>query len=74
MEEWEQGGSDICSKFGAVIERVRDGMQSKIRAFSAINTRMADHSKALDERERSLQQEKELLVKETGRVVETKSR
>ncbi|KAG8961956.1 hypothetical protein FRC00_010785 [Tulasnella sp. 408] len=65
MEEWEQGGSGKAYQ-------VRDGMQSKIRAFSAINSRMADHSKALDERERSLQQEKELLVKETGRVVETK--
>ncbi|KAG9049603.1 hypothetical protein FS837_009803 [Tulasnella sp. UAMH 9824] len=69
MEEWEQGGSDVCNKFGAIVERVRDGMQSKIRAFSAINSRMADHSKALDEQERSLQREKELLVKETGRVV-----
>ncbi|KAG8893559.1 hypothetical protein FRC01_013511, partial [Tulasnella sp. 417] len=67
MEEWEQGGSEICNKFGAVIERVRDGMKSKIRAFSGINARMADHSNALDQRETSLQQEKELLVKETGR-------
>ncbi|KAG8967889.1 Golgi-to-ER vesicle coat component [Tulasnella sp. 425] len=50
MEEWEQGGSEISAKFGSLIERVRDGMKSKLQAFSGIDARMADHTKALDER------------------------
>ncbi|KAG8984350.1 hypothetical protein FRB90_005371 [Tulasnella sp. 427] len=60
-------GKEISSKFETLIERVRDGMRSKMQAFAGINSRMNDHTKGLDEREKSLQQEKELLVKETGR-------
>ncbi|KAG8984412.1 hypothetical protein FRB90_005346 [Tulasnella sp. 427] len=81
MEEWEKGGSGNTLGTLSLLEsnankfsywqrnlvQVRDGMRSKMQAFAGINSRMNDHTKGLDEREKSLQQEKELLVKETGR-------
>lgn len=49
-------------------------LSSKKRKFDDINTRIEDHSKTLENREKQLKIEKDILVNETGRVVETKGR
>ncbi|KAG8866847.1 hypothetical protein FRB98_004513 [Tulasnella sp. 332] len=77
MVEWHEGGEDslvrphvdIIARFSALVTFVGNGMISKKTKLDDMQSRIDQHSETLDERDRLLASEKDVLIKETGRVV-----
>ncbi|KAG8881413.1 hypothetical protein FRB97_009608 [Tulasnella sp. 331] len=69
MVEWHEGGKDIIARFSALVTFVGNGMISKKTKLDDMQSRIDQHSETLDERDQLLASEKDVLIKETGRVV-----
>ncbi|KAI0633929.1 hypothetical protein C8Q77DRAFT_1108513 [Trametes polyzona] len=69
VEEWTQGADALASRFGKMLDYVKDHMTSKLALYATLHTSIAEHKKVLSEQEQALKDARESLVREGGAVV-----
>ncbi|KAI0665374.1 hypothetical protein C8Q78DRAFT_1064930 [Trametes maxima] len=68
-EEWTKGTDGLMGRFGKMLDFVKDHMTAKIALYATLHTKIADHKIVLADRQRSLKDAQENLVREGGAVV-----
>ncbi|KAI0824479.1 hypothetical protein BC628DRAFT_1377831 [Trametes gibbosa] len=69
VDEWTNGADDLASRFGKMLDFVKEHMTSKLALYAALHKHIAEHKTVLSEREQALREARESLVREGGAVV-----
>ncbi|KIP09765.1 hypothetical protein PHLGIDRAFT_126068 [Phlebiopsis gigantea 11061_1 CR5-6] len=72
FEEWMAGADEIAQKFTKLIDLVKDHMTSKVQVYAALHSKLAAQRTVLVEREQSLKDARETLLRGGGSVVSGK--
>ncbi|KAI0077552.1 hypothetical protein K474DRAFT_1771646 [Panus rudis PR-1116 ss-1] len=67
--EWKAGGDELANKFSKLIDFVKDHMTTKLTLYTSLHSAVAAHRKTLTEREQSLKEAREGLVRDGANVV-----
>ncbi|KAI0759397.1 hypothetical protein BD413DRAFT_607566 [Trametes elegans] len=68
-EEWTQGADGLATRFSQLLDFVKDHMTAKLALYATMETTISDHKAVLAEREKTLKEARESLVREGGAVV-----
>ncbi|KAI0665813.1 hypothetical protein C8Q78DRAFT_1063279, partial [Trametes maxima] len=68
-EEWTKGADELMGRFGKMLDFVKDHMTAKIALYATLHNKIADHKVVLADRQQSLKDARENLVREGGAVV-----
>ncbi|PCH37595.1 hypothetical protein WOLCODRAFT_167619 [Wolfiporia cocos MD-104 SS10] len=69
MDEWKAGADDLASKFAKMLEFVKEHMTTKLSLYASLHCAVAAHRTTLSEREQTLSDARESLLREGGAVV-----
>ncbi|KAJ8454669.1 hypothetical protein ONZ51_g12895 [Trametes cubensis] len=69
VEEWTQGADELAGRFGKMLDFVKDHMTTKLALYASMQTNIDEHKQVLSEREKTLKEARESLVREGGAVV-----
>ncbi|KAH9889570.1 hypothetical protein C8Q73DRAFT_793767 [Cubamyces lactineus] len=69
VEEWTQGADELAGRFGKMLDFVKGHMTTKLALYASMQTNIDEHKQVLSEREKTLKEARESLVREGGAVV-----
>ncbi|EPQ54166.1 hypothetical protein GLOTRDRAFT_130552 [Gloeophyllum trabeum ATCC 11539] len=69
LEEWQTGADEMMSKFGEVMDFVKDHLRAKTSLYTSLHSKVEEHKAVLGSREKVLKDVRESLVRQSGNVV-----
>ncbi|RDX42289.1 hypothetical protein OH76DRAFT_135455 [Lentinus brumalis] len=69
IEEWTQGADELATRFGKMLDFVKDNMSTKLSLYASLHTAIAGHRAVLTERDKTLSDARESLAREAAAVV-----
>ncbi|KAI0089426.1 hypothetical protein BDY19DRAFT_993033 [Irpex rosettiformis] len=68
IDEWRAGADELAGRFGKLLEFVKDHMNDKLALYANLETKLGSHRKVLAEREKTLEEVRDNLIRNGGNV------